>query len=65
MSATFGRLLAVAYQLGGGLIKLGGDALLLFFDGNAHAARACAAAWGMRDSPPCSARSRPRSGRSS
>lgn len=50
MSATFGRLLAVAYELGGGLVKLGGDALLLFFDGEAHAARACAAAWGMRDS---------------
>src|SRR3954463_11183700 len=50
MSATFGRLLGVAYELGGGLLKLGGDALLLFFDGDAHAARACAAAWGMRDS---------------
>jgi class 3 adenylate cyclase/tetratricopeptide (TPR) repeat protein len=50
MSATFGRLLAVAYELGGGLVKLGGDALLLFFDGEGHAARACAAAWGMRDS---------------
>ena len=50
MSATFGRLLAVAYGLGGGLVKLGGDALLLFFDGDDHAARACAAAWGMRDS---------------
>jgi class 3 adenylate cyclase/tetratricopeptide (TPR) repeat protein len=50
MSATFGRLLSVAYGLGGGLVKLGGDALLLFFDGEDHAARACAAAWGMRDS---------------
>jgi class 3 adenylate cyclase/tetratricopeptide (TPR) repeat protein len=50
MSATFGRLLTVAYELGGGLVKLGGDALLLFFDGDGHAARACAAAWGMRDS---------------
>jgi class 3 adenylate cyclase/tetratricopeptide (TPR) repeat protein len=50
MSATFGRLLAVAYELGGGLVKLGGDALLLSFDGDGHAARACAAAWGMRDS---------------
>ena len=50
MSTTFGRLLAVAYELGGGLVKLGGDALLLFFDGDGHAARACAAAWGMRDS---------------
>ena len=34
MSATFGRLLSVAYGLGGGLVKLGGDALLLFFDGD-------------------------------
>ena len=50
MSATFGRLLGVAYELGGGLVKLGGDALLLFFDGDGHPARACAAAWGMRDS---------------
>src|SRR3954452_24019893 len=50
MSATFARLLAVAYELGGGLVKLGGDALLLFFDGDGHASRACAAAWGMRDS---------------
>ncbi|HEX3668769.1 MAG TPA: AAA family ATPase, partial [Acidimicrobiia bacterium] len=50
MSATFGRLLGVAYELGGGLVKLGGDALLLFFDGDADAGRACAAAWGMRDS---------------
>src|SRR3954471_8651918 len=50
MSATFARLLAVAYELGGGLVKLGGDALLLFFDGDGHPARACAAAWGMRDS---------------
>jgi class 3 adenylate cyclase/tetratricopeptide (TPR) repeat protein len=50
MSATFGRLLSVAYGLGGGLVKLGGDALLLFFDGEDHAGRACAAAWGMRDS---------------
>jgi len=50
MSATFGRLLAVAYELGGGLLKLGGDALLLFFDGDGHAPRACAAAWAMRDS---------------
>jgi len=50
MSATFARLLGIAYELGGGLVKLGGDALLLFFDGDAHADRACAAAWGMRDS---------------
>src|ERR1700704_2186604 len=31
MSATFARLLGVAYENGGGLVKLGGDAMLLFF----------------------------------
>jgi class 3 adenylate cyclase/tetratricopeptide (TPR) repeat protein len=50
MSATFARLLGVAYENGGGLVKLGGDAMLLFFDGDDHARRACSAAWGMRDS---------------
>jgi class 3 adenylate cyclase/tetratricopeptide (TPR) repeat protein len=50
MSATFARLLGIAYENGGGLLKLGGDAMLLFFDGNDHARRACAASWGMRDS---------------
>ena len=50
MSATFARLLGVAYENGGGLVKLGGDAMLLFFDGPEHARRACSAAWGMRDS---------------
>src|SRR5207302_1570210 len=48
MSATFTRLLAVAYANGGGLVKFGGDALLLFFEGDAHTARACNAAYGMR-----------------
>ena len=50
MSSTFARLLAVAYENGGGLLKLGGDAMLLFFDGADHGRRACSAAWGMRDS---------------
>ncbi len=50
MSATFARLLGVAYENGGGLVKLGGDAMLLLFDGPDHAPRACSAAWGMRDS---------------
>jgi class 3 adenylate cyclase len=50
MSATFGRLLGFAYEHGGGLVKLGGDAMLLFFDGEDHARHACAAAWSMRDS---------------
>ena len=48
MNATFSRLLDVAYDFGGGLIKFGGDALLLFFDGEGHAARAAAATFGMR-----------------
>jgi class 3 adenylate cyclase/tetratricopeptide (TPR) repeat protein len=48
MNLTFSRLLDVAYSAGGGLLKFGGDALLLFFTGENHAARACDAAYGMR-----------------
>jgi class 3 adenylate cyclase/tetratricopeptide (TPR) repeat protein len=48
MNATFARLLDVAYAGGGGLLKFGGDALLLFFDGDDHAARAAGSAYGMR-----------------
>jgi class 3 adenylate cyclase/tetratricopeptide (TPR) repeat protein len=48
MNATFGALLGVAYAYGGGLLKFGGDALLLFFDGEEHAARAARAAHEMR-----------------
>ena len=48
MNRTFERLLDVAYAAGGGLLKFGGDALLLFFSGEQHAARACDAAYGMR-----------------
>ena len=48
MNRTFERLLDVAYAAGGGLLKFGGDALLLFFTGENHAARACDAAYGMR-----------------
>jgi class 3 adenylate cyclase/tetratricopeptide (TPR) repeat protein len=43
----FERLLSVAYDKGGGLLKFGGDALLLLFDGDAHAERACASAMAM------------------
>ncbi|HZQ82929.1 MAG TPA: adenylate/guanylate cyclase domain-containing protein [Gaiellaceae bacterium] len=49
MNATFAALLEVAYAHGGGLLKFGGDALLLLFDGPDHARRAAAAAVGMRD----------------
>ncbi|MEA2293270.1 MAG: hypothetical protein QOE86_909 [Solirubrobacteraceae bacterium] len=48
IDSTFAQLLVDAYDNGGGLLKFGGDALLLFFDGDGHAARACAAAAGMR-----------------
>jgi class 3 adenylate cyclase/tetratricopeptide (TPR) repeat protein len=45
----FEDLLGVAYEKGGGLLKFGGDALLLLFDGPAHRARACACAVAMND----------------
>jgi class 3 adenylate cyclase/tetratricopeptide (TPR) repeat protein len=48
LDAVFGELLAVAYADGAGLIKWGGDAVLLLFEGEDHAARACRAAYGMR-----------------
>lgn len=48
LNATFETLLAVARNEGGDLVKFGGDALFLFFDGEHHAARACRAAFGMR-----------------
>jgi class 3 adenylate cyclase/tetratricopeptide (TPR) repeat protein len=48
LNSTFSRLLAVAWQDGGGLLKFGGDALLLFFSGAGHIIRACHAAVGMR-----------------
>ena len=45
----FKGLLAVAYPLGGRLIKFGGDALLLLFEGDLHECRAVNAAVGMQD----------------
>ncbi len=48
LDSTFARLLAVAYENDGSLLKFGGDALLLFFSGREHEARACHAAVGMR-----------------
>jgi class 3 adenylate cyclase len=45
---VFESLLAVAYDHGGSLVKFGGDALLLWFDGEHHAPRACSAAALMR-----------------
>ena len=48
MNATFSALLDVAYAQGGGLLKFGGDALLLLYDGDDHAARAARSAFEMR-----------------
>jgi len=48
MNATFEPLLNVGYEYGGSVLKFGGDALLLFYWGDQHAARACRAAFEMR-----------------
>src|SRR6478609_3809933 len=48
MNGTFAALLDVAYAEGGGLLKFGGDALLLLYDGDDHASRAARAAFDMR-----------------
>jgi class 3 adenylate cyclase len=48
MNATFAALLDVAYAEGGGLLKFGGDALLLLYEGEDHASRAAHAAFEMR-----------------
>lgn len=48
LESLFTRLLAVAYGNGGGLIKFGGDALLLLFTGREHEAAAARSAHGMR-----------------
>ncbi|MBW8751070.1 MAG: AAA family ATPase [Propionibacteriales bacterium] len=48
LNATFAHLLQVADGYGADLVKWGGDAVLLLFAGPEHAARACAAALGMR-----------------
>ena len=48
LNHTFSRLLDIAYAHGGGLLKFGGDALLIFFSGPNHAALAASAAWQMR-----------------
>ena len=48
IDTTFGALLDVADRNGGDLLKHGGDALLLLFEGEGHVARACDSAFGMR-----------------
>lgn len=48
INACFSALLADAYSQGGSLLKFGGDAMLLWFDGDQHALRACASSAAMR-----------------
>ena len=48
IGADFESILSVAYANGGGLIKFGGDALLLLFHGEGHAERGCGSAIAMR-----------------
>jgi class 3 adenylate cyclase/tetratricopeptide (TPR) repeat protein len=48
LDVTFAALLAVAYDHGAWLVKWGGDAVLLLFEGEQHADRACTAAHEMR-----------------
>ena len=45
---SFESILQVAYDRGGSLLKFGGDALLLWFEGDSHVERACHATLMMR-----------------
>jgi class 3 adenylate cyclase/tetratricopeptide (TPR) repeat protein len=48
LDTCFTELLSVAYDYGAGVVKWGGDAVLLLFMGEEHAPRACRAAAGMQ-----------------
>jgi class 3 adenylate cyclase/tetratricopeptide (TPR) repeat protein len=48
INACFSALLGDAYARGGSLLKFGGDAMLLWFEGEEHVLQACAAAAEMR-----------------
>jgi class 3 adenylate cyclase/tetratricopeptide (TPR) repeat protein len=48
LNTVFDELLTAAYDFGASLIKWGGDAVLLLFEGADHAPRAARAAWGMQ-----------------
>jgi class 3 adenylate cyclase/tetratricopeptide (TPR) repeat protein len=47
INLCFSELLADVSERGGSLLKFGGDAMLLWFDGDGHTERACAAAAAM------------------
>lgn len=44
LNHVFGQMLVLAYDRGGSLLKFGGDALLLLFEGEDHPTQACSAA---------------------
>lgn len=48
INSCFSAVLAEAYSNGGSLLKFGGDALLLWFEGDQHALRGCSSAFAMR-----------------
>src|SRR5436190_1675362 len=48
LNHVFGRMLGIAYDKGGSLLKFGGDALLLLFSGDDHACVGAEAAVAMR-----------------
>ena len=48
LDTCFTELLSAAYDYGAGLVKWGGDAVLLLFDGENHAVRAARAAAAMQ-----------------
>ena len=48
LNACFTEFLSTAYDFGAGVIKWGGDAVLLLFTADAHEARACRAAFEMQ-----------------
>ena len=49
LNAAFEELLTAAYDYGANLMKWGGDAVLLLFDGEGHAVRASRAGWAMQE----------------
>jgi class 3 adenylate cyclase/tetratricopeptide (TPR) repeat protein len=48
ISSCFDGMIEHCHALGGDILKFGGDALLVFFDGERHVERACTAAVAMR-----------------
>ncbi|MBT8240626.1 MAG: hypothetical protein KJN63_05310, partial [Acidimicrobiia bacterium] len=50
LNRVFGAMLREVYSRGGSLIKFGGDALFLMFEGDGHTVQAASAAVGMRRS---------------